>query len=107
MKKISAIFAIAGLAASLCATAQGIGTRLMGSATPAAQTERTIVVNQDTKWVNVKSGDVVKFVSGNTEFGWRFDGPAPRSFDLQLIAPAGAVSRAITVYVAPLPGHRS
>ena len=70
---------------------------------------RTIDITGGTKWVNVKNGEVIRFVSNGREFTWYFDGVAqPRPFDLAQIAPAGFVDHSVTVYVSPsdrdLPG---
>ena len=67
-----------------------------------AVADRTISVTGDTKWVNVKHYEVIRFVSNGREFTWYFDGLAqPRPFDLAQIAPAGFVNHSVTVYVAP------
>src|SRR6267154_2690110 len=67
-----------------------------------AVAERTITVNDNTKWVNVNHYEVVRFASNGQEFTWYFDGLAqPRPFDLAQIAPAGFVNHNVTVYVAP------
>jgi len=67
-----------------------------------AVAERTITVNDNTKWVNVKHYEVIRFASNGQEFTWYFDGLAqPRPFDLAQIAPAGFVNHSVTVYVAP------
>ena len=72
-----------------------------------AQSQRTVTITPDTKWVNVASGEQIRFIVGTSDFAWKFDGPGARSLDLQLIAPAGALARPITVYVAAAPGHKS
>ena len=101
--------AAASLALALClpASAQSMRTFLLGSPLPASHSQRTITINPDTKWVNVTQGEEIRFVAGATDFAWKFDGPGNRSFDLQQVAPAGVLSRTVTVYVAPLPGRRA
>ena len=69
--------------------------------------QRTIVVNPDTRWVNVTRGEAIRFVVGNTEFGWKFDGPNAQSFDLRQVAPPGVLARAVPVYVSGGPFHKS
>ena len=67
-----------------------------------AVAERTITVNDNTKWVNVTHFEVIRFVSKGREFAWYFDGVAqPRPFDLAQIAPEGFVGHSVTVYVSP------
>ena len=63
---------------------------------------RTIVVTVETKWVNVKHLEVIRFVSNGREFMWFFNGiDQPPPFDLAQIAPAGFVDHGVTVYVSP------
>ena len=73
--------------------------------TPAmAPGQRTIIITTDTRWVIVTSGETVRFVAGTRSFTWNFQTSATiDKFDLNLIAPAGMLPRAITVYVAPNP----
>ncbi len=104
--KFTLTVASLALVACLSAAAQGAGNFFWGSPVPVAQAGRTIVINPDTRWVNVAQGETVRFVAGNVEFGWKFDGPGSRSFDLAQVAPAGAVTRPLTVYVTGSPGHR-
>jgi hypothetical protein len=98
-------------AASLSAYASMKPTDLFGEPAQApsneravytALAERTIAITGDTKWVNVNHYEVVRFTSNGREFTWYFDGVAqPRPFNLAEIAPAGFVTRSVTVYVAP------
>ncbi len=67
-----------------------------------AVADRTITIDDKTKWVNVNHYEVIRFVSNGREFTWYFDGMAqPRPFDLIQLAPAGFVNHSVTVYVAP------
>jgi len=67
-----------------------------------AVADRTITIDDKTKWVNVEHFEVIRFVSKGREFTWYFDGMAqPRPFDLTQLAPAGFVDHSVTVYVAP------
>jgi hypothetical protein len=90
---------VLGLFAGLPVLAQDKSNFLLGTAVPAAQGQRTVVVGADTKWVNVDHDEVVRFSFGNSEFGWKFDGPGQRPIDLQSIAPQGALAAPVTVYV--------
>lgn len=101
--------AVAGLvfsAAALPALAVTPRIDLLGDpAAPAAAT-RTIVITPDTRYINVTGGDVVKFVAGDKTFAWSFDvGSAVNSFDLNRVAPPGALGRTVKVYVAPDPRY--
>lgn len=67
-----------------------------------AVADRAIIVTGETRWVNVKHLEVIRFVSNDREFTWVFDGvDQPRPFDLAQIAPAGFVDHGVTVYVSP------
>lgn len=98
-------------AASLSAGAALKPTDLLGEPTAApsperavftAVADRTISIDDKTRWVNVNHYEVVRFASNGQEFTWYFDGLAqPRPFDLAQIAPAGFVNHSVTVYVAP------
>ncbi|TMH55410.1 MAG: CzcE family metal-binding protein [Betaproteobacteria bacterium] len=67
-----------------------------------AVADRTITIDDKTKWVNVNHYEIIRFVSNGREFTWYFDGMAqPRPFDLIQLAPAGFVNHSVTVYVAP------
>jgi hypothetical protein len=88
-------------AAALSAGAATMRTDLLGEPAQASAAVRTLVINSNTKYVNVKRGEVIRFVANGQEFAWNFDGmalPQP-PFDLSQIAPAGAVDHSVTVYV--------
>lgn len=69
--------------------------------------DRTIVIGADTKHVNVKGGETVKFVVGDKSFEWDFNTyAASRAFDLQEIAPEGVLgNQHIKVYLSPDPSY--
>jgi hypothetical protein len=94
------------LAAGIAVFAQGQGDPLRGQPAPVGLAERTIVVGQGTRWVNVTQGETVRFSAGGADFAWRFDGRGYRPFELREIAPAGAVPGTVTVYVTQAAGHR-
>lgn len=74
-------------------------------ASPAAAT-KTIVIQPDTKWVNVTGGDTVKFIAGDKAFAWAFNVASNvRSFDLNRVAPPGMLNHRVVVYVAPDPRY--
>ncbi len=107
---ISSFFVVTLSAASLSAGAATMRTDLLGEPVQSAPVERTIVsavagrtidISGGTKWVNVKHGEVIRFVSNGREFTWYFDGVSqPRPFDMAEIAPAGFVEHGVKVYVS-------
>jgi len=82
-------------------------THVYGSAADLQDVQRVVVLQPDTRWVNVSQGESVRFVIGATQFAWRFDGRDGRSFDLQIVAPPGALARSVMVYVTRSPGRRA
>lgn len=68
--------------------------------------DRTIIIDPDTRWVNVDNGETVKFVVGDKSFAWRFDTLNQTVVDLSRIAPAGMLlDRSIKAYVEPDPRY--
>jgi hypothetical protein len=102
MKLLVPTFAALALTtAALSAGAATMRSDLLGE--PAATTlgARTVVINANTKWVNVKHGEVIRFVANGREFAWNFDGLAqPSPFDLTEVAPSGALDHSVKVYLA-------
>lgn len=107
MKHLTRIVAMLALAASFGASAQDKRAQEIGVAAPLTQASRAVVLTQDTKWVNVKKGETIKFVAGSVEFAWTFDGYGTRPLDLREVAPGGALSGPVMVYVAPPTGSRT
>lgn len=101
MRLFSRITASVCLLVSLTVLAQGRPAWELGTQLSVAEAQRTISVTSDTRWVNVNQDEAVRFVAGNTEFAWRFDGTGLRPFDLRSIAPAGALVQPVTVYIRP------
>src|SRR5690349_14270888 len=74
MKK-SAISIATALTLSAASVAAGAasGTDLLGSAVQPSSVNRTVSIDSGTRWVNVRQGEVVGFVSNGQEFAWQFD----------------------------------
>lgn len=70
--------------------------------------DRTIVIDDKTKWVNVTEGEIIRFLVGGgpgeqKSFAWRFDSH-DQGVDLNKIAPKGMLGkRPIMVYVSRPP----
>ncbi len=95
---------LSGSAISLSAYAER--TSLLGDLVPDNAAERTIVLSPDTAYVNVKGGEVVKFIVGNKSFVWDFNTAGNiTAFDLNQVAPAGILDHRITAYVARDPTY--
>jgi len=72
--------------------------------------DREIVVAANLHWVNVVSGQVIRFVvpdaaGASAAFTWNFDTWGDRVADLSRLAPAGMVQRPIKVYIANDPRY--
>ena len=78
-------------------------TYLIGRPALPAEATRSITITPSTRFVNVSYGEVVDFKTPNgQEFAVRFDvGQSVSSFDLQRVAPAGALDHQVTAYVVP------
>lgn len=102
---VPTVIALTLSVASLAAGAVLPRPDLFGEPVSTTDAQRVIVVNDDTKWVNVNHREVVKFVVQGREFAWAFDGMPSGSFDLNQIAPAGTLARTVRVYIAPTDGE--
>jgi hypothetical protein len=68
---------------------------------------REILIDPNTRHVNVKQGEIVNFDVGGKTFAWHFNGRSdPRAFDLRDIAPPDTLDRPVTVYVAGDPNDK-
>jgi heavy-metal resistance protein CzcE len=100
-KSIISITTALTLSAASVAAGAASGTDLLGSAVQPSSVNRTVSIDSGTRWVNVRQGEVVGFVSNGQEFAWQFDGPV-NSFNLGMIAPEGMIDHAVRVQVEPL-----
>jgi len=101
MKRIIRTLAMLTLsAASLTTNAKITEADVLGNAAQPSAALRTIVIGDKTKWITVEHDEVVRFLSNGREFAWTFKGMSS-SFDLNEIAPAGALDRTLKVYVWP------
>jgi hypothetical protein len=103
MNKFSSAIASLVLIGAAAAAHAELRVDLLGDAVPASEATRTINITPATRYVNVTEGETVKFVANGAAFAFKFDGPHAMAFDLQRIAPAGALRHAVTAYVAPNP----
>jgi hypothetical protein len=86
---------------ALPSVAERNGGGIYGQPAPSPATTREILIDPNTRYVNVKQGEVVNFDMGGKAFAWHFNGkPNPRAFDLRDIAPPDTLDRPVTVYIA-------
>jgi hypothetical protein len=71
--------------------------------------DQVIVVDANTRHVNVTGGSTVRFVVGSQSFTWNFQNGTANviPFDLQLIAPKGMLDHTVTTYVADNPLYKN
>ncbi|KQQ97663.1 hypothetical protein ASF77_04675 [Massilia sp. Leaf139] len=88
----------------MSATAVTPRADLLGTPVPASAATRTVNLSPNMHSINVVAGDTIRFVNGSGEFGWSFDvSPLVQVFDLNQVAPSGALGHPLRVYVAPNP----
>ena len=106
MKHGKLALATLGLLAAIGARAEA-PANMLGEPVAADAATRTVQIDPSTRYVNVAAGETVRFVANGQEFGFEFDGsPAVRAFDLQRVAPPGALDHPVTAYVDIDPGGR-
>lgn len=74
----------------------------LGAQGDARQVTREVVITPQTRWVNVESGETVRFsvAQGGESVVWYFDTPSWATGRLGDIAPKLAQGRDIAIYVA-------
>jgi hypothetical protein len=96
-------------AAILLATSLAVASprpELLGTSAANTAAVRTVVITDNTKYVNVKSGEIVRFVANGTAFTWNFNGPQDiSSGHLNRVTPGGFLNHNVNVYVAPSPWY--
>lgn len=98
MKRLQVMAALVLSAASLSALAT-LSANLVGNPIETSAARRTINIDADTRWVNVRQGEAVKFVTKAGQFAWDFNGRSATIF-LKLIAPADLSVPEVQVYIA-------
>jgi hypothetical protein len=99
MKQRNVSLAALGLLVAVAAYAVA-PLRLQGDLVPPNMATRSIRIDPATRYVNVRWGDTVAFLSNGKEFAYRFDGvPGETSFDLRRVAPPGIVDHEVTTYI--------
>jgi len=79
---------------------------MLGTSAEPSVASRTITITPNTNYVNVTSGETIKFVVGDKTFAWRFNGPSRHSeIDLNKIAPAGVLDHTVKVYIRRNPAN--
>lgn len=81
---------------------------LLGDPAPLSAAQRTIVIKPDTRYVNVTGGEIIQFQAGDQRFAWQFDvAMTVNSFNLNQVAPVGALTHKVTANIQPDPKYRN
>ena len=94
---------VAGIAATLLMASTAFAANLndLGVQGDVNAVTREVVITPQTRWVNVDSGETIKFVDGaGRSVVWRFDTMSWATGALGVFAPQLAQGRDIKVYVA-------
>lgn len=93
----------------LCLATTGAGAAshagkpsLAPSVTSPEAADKTVVIKDTTKYVNVYEDETVLFIVGNQQFAVKFDGHS-YFYDLGTIAPAGMLNHKVRIYIGPNP----
>ena len=97
MRIIATALLVAATSFSVSAYALTTGDAVGHNANGAAP-QRTISIDGNTRYVNVRRGDIVKLANGEKSVTWQFDG-VNSSFPLSEVFPAVANAGDIKVYV--------
>lgn len=107
---IIATAAVSGFAAPVSANHPSANP-LLGTPVHDVTPDRSIVIDSNTRWVNVTGGETIRFVVRNgaeRSFSWLFDTYDRRVVaDLAEIAPSGILNRPVKAYVATDPRYNS
>jgi hypothetical protein len=96
---------LAAAVLTACATRTNY-VALYGQPASVSAAERTIVINPDTRYVNVTGGETVGFVVGDKSFAWNFFvARTVNDFRLNDVAPPGVLDHPVQAYVAPDPRY--
>jgi hypothetical protein len=103
MKLIPTIAAALVLGATTIVNANAASTPLwIGQLVQTDDADRTVVIEQGTRYVNVTQGEKVKFVANGKEYVIDFNG-VDRNTDLRNLLPAGTLDHEIITYVGQSP----
>lgn len=69
-----------------------------GSAAPSSSAQRTIKLDQNSKYINVTQGETITFVFEGNSFTWNFDTFGTPVFNLKEIAPKNINTQNIVIY---------
>jgi hypothetical protein len=97
----------AALILSACATQESLPpVSLLGQQVEDTAATQSIRIGPDTRWANIESGQIVRFVIGPRTFTWAFNNSQEvTSFDLNRVTPPGLLDHRVTIYLTPDPKY--
>jgi hypothetical protein len=104
----AALVASAAIALSACGTtAERLPpVSLLGQQVDDTAATQSIRIGPDTRWANIESGQIVRFVIGSRTFTWAFNNSQEvTSFDLNRVTPPGLLDHRVTIYLTPDPKY--
>lgn len=79
---------------------------LLGQQVDDAAATQVVVIRPETRWTNIESGQIVRFIVGSKTFTWAFTNSQEiTSFDLNRVTPPGLLDHRVTVYLTPDPKY--
>jgi hypothetical protein len=98
--RIAAAAGIIALGAATSFTANAAtSARFIGEAAPLSAASRSVVIDGNTRWVNVTHGEIVKFVVNGNAFAVNFNGDFGDNANLQRLAPEGMLDHGVNAIV--------
>jgi hypothetical protein len=92
---------------SACATQGALPpVSLLGQQVDDTAATQSMRIGPDTRWANIESGQIVRFVIGSRTFTWAFNNSQEvTSFDLNRVTPPGLLDHRVTIYLTPDPKY--
>jgi hypothetical protein len=79
---------------------------LLGQQVEDSAATQSVLIGPDTRWANIESGQIVRFVIGSRTFTWAFNNSQEvTSFDLNRVTPPGLLDHRVTIYLTPDPKY--
>jgi hypothetical protein len=102
-----ALLSCSAILLSACASQDALPpVSLLGQQVEDTAATQSIRIGPDTRWANIESGQIVRFVIGPRTFTWAFNNSQEvTSFDLNRVTPPGLLDHRVTIYLTPDPKY--
>lgn len=79
---------------------------LLGQQVEDSAATESVLIGPNTRWANIESGQIVRFVIGSRTFTWAFNNSQEvTEFDLNRVTPPGLLDHRVTIYLSPDPKY--